>query len=162
MAKELFLIRHAKSDWSFDLTDIERPLNGRGHKNAPAMAKRLKDYGIIPQLIVTSNARRTKETAGYFMDELALSANHLVIDPHIYEAHYETLLMVVNKLDNQYDRIAMIGHNPGISIINSYLSGDNSFAFPTCGIVHLHFEVDDWQEISQGTGTIKWIDYPKK
>ncbi|WP_028298584.1 SixA phosphatase family protein [Olivibacter sitiensis] len=161
MSKELFLIRHAKSDWSFDLTDVERPLNYRGNRDAPVMAKRLKEYGILPQLIITSNALRTKETAAYFVDKLALQEDKVIEDAHIYEAHYETLLMVINDFDNQYDRIAIIGHNPGISVINSYLSGDNSFAFPTCGIVHLHFDVDNWQEISQGSGNIKWIDYPK-
>lgn len=161
MSKELFLIRHAKSDWSFDLTDIDRPLNSRGNKDAPEMAKRLSTYGTIPQLIITSNAKRTKETAGYFMEELDLAANKLMEDPHIYEAHYETLLLVINQLDNQYDRIAIIGHNPGMSVISSYLSGINDFDFPTCAIMHLHFDTDDWAEISQGSGTIKWKDYPK-
>ena len=67
--KKLVLIRHAKSDWSNPfLDDFLRPLNKRGEKNAPLMAKVLKEKNIRPDLIISSPSLRTKQTLEYFIN----------------------------------------------------------------------------------------------
>lgn len=69
--KELILIRHAKSSWSNPLLeDFERPLNKRGAKNAPFMAKVLKQKEVNPDLIISSPSKRTKDTLDFFIKEL--------------------------------------------------------------------------------------------
>ena len=73
MSKQLLLVRHAKSDWDNPkLSDFDRPLNSRGEKNAPEMAKRLLKKGLIPQQIVSSPAVRAITTARYFKKSLGL------------------------------------------------------------------------------------------
>ena len=65
--KQLIIVRHGKSDWeNYNLTDFDRPLNSRGHKNAPVMVERLVNQGLFPEVIVSSPALRAITTANYF------------------------------------------------------------------------------------------------
>ena len=62
--KTLLLLRHAKSSWdNSDLADHDRPLNGRGRRDAPRMGQLLAQHDLTPDLIVTSAARRAATTA---------------------------------------------------------------------------------------------------
>ena len=162
MAKQLFIIRHAKSDWSFDVSDFERPLNFRGFKNAPEMAMRLVQYTILPQYLVSSPAKRAITTAQIFAEHLRIPVSDIQTDDRIYEALPNTLLQLINGLDNRYDRVALFGHNPGFTLLANYLADDYIADIPTCGIVHIRFDsIDDWASVSGGTGTMAWFTYPK-
>lgn len=162
MAKHLFIIRHAKSDWSFDVGDFERPLNFRGFKNAPQMAVRLAQYTILPQYLVSSPAKRAITTAQIFAEHLRIPVNDIQTDDSIYEALPNTLLQLINGLDNSHNHVALFGHNPGFTLLANYLADESISDIPTCGIVHIRFDdADDWASISKGTGTIAWFTYPK-
>jgi len=157
--KKLMLVRHAKSGWDIpDLTDFERPLNVRGEETAPEMAKRLLNKGIVPQYIVSSPAERAKATANIFAQIFNLEEPQY--NTAIYEASYHTLLSVVNKLPDEYNYIALFGHNPGISELVYYLT-DKMYDMSTCAVVVIHFDAVSWQTISGSTGTIEYYDYPK-
>ena len=157
--KKLMLVRHAKSGWDMpDLPDFERPLNHRGEETAPEMAQRLLHKGIIPQYLISSPAERAKATANIFAENLNLAEPEYNRD--IYEANTQTLLSVVNKLSDEYDFIALFGHNPGVSDLLHYLTG-KAYDMPTCAVVVIHFDGVSWQHISAGTGTIAYYDYPK-
>lgn len=157
--KKLILVRHAKSGWDIpDLTDFERPLNARGEETAPQMASRLLNKDIVPQYIISSPAERAKATASIFAGTFNLAEPEY--NMAIYEASYITLLSVVNKLPDEYNDIAMFGHNPGISELAYYLS-DKMYDMPTCAVVVIHFDAVSWQMISGSTGTIEYYDYPK-
>jgi len=161
MAKHLILIRHAKSDWSFDLPDFERPLNKRGMRDAPIIAKRLVAQKLHPQLIISSPANRALTTAKIFAGELNYPIEDIQEKLAIYEAEIPHLLQVVNELDNNLNFIALFGHNPGISLFANYLSTDAQIDFPTCACMHLKFETDNWAEIGADTGDLVWFSYPK-
>jgi len=71
--KTLILIRHAKSSWDQPgLSDFDRPLNERGKKDAPVMAKRVKEKGIELDHLVSSPAKRAKKRPGILQKNLAL------------------------------------------------------------------------------------------
>jgi len=162
MPKKLLLVRHAKSDWdNIKLSDFDRPLNSRGEKNAPEMAKRLFKKGVIPQQIVSSPAVRALTTARYFAKELGLEKSEIVKEPEIYEALTSTLMEVVNKLDNNTSFTALFGHNPGITSFVSNLCNTDLYNIPTCGVVLIEFPFDDWAMVSAGTGEMVFYDYPK-
>ena len=62
--KDLLILRHAKSSWdSQAVDDFERPLAPRGDKEAPRMGAYLADIEFVPDLIVSSPARRASESA---------------------------------------------------------------------------------------------------
>ena len=162
MPKQLLLIRHAKSDWNnYELADFDRSLNKRGNANAPEMANRLVKKQIIPDIIISSPALRAITTAKYFAEVWCMDDAKIQQEKSIYEANVQALLKVVNQLDNQFDHVALFGHNPGLTDFTNYLSDANIYNMPTCSMVMIEFPVDNWSEISADTGKLAFFDYPK-
>ncbi len=162
MAKDVWMIRHAKSDWDFDVSDFDRPLNNRGFRDAPNMAARLTQQPVLPELLVSSPAKRAITTAQIFAEALHIPPSQIQEEPAIYEGRLPALLQIVAGLDNRYQRIALFGHNPGLAELVEYLGGTEE-VMPTCAIVHLHFsDADSWEEISAGTGSLRWYSFPKE
>lgn len=160
--KQLFIIRHAKSDWGdFNLKDFDRPLNHRGYKNAPEMVERLVLKSIKPDVIVSSPALRALTTAKYFASGWKMNAEQLKLNPSIYEAGTQTLLKIINGFDDQFDKIALFGHNPGLTNLLNYLTGEYIANMPTCSIAIIEFPFDEWKLISGNTGKLVMFDYPK-
>lgn len=161
MGKHLFIIRHAKSDWSLAVRDFDRPLNERGFRDAPIMASRLASHSIRPQFILSSPAKRALTTAQIFAKQLAIPNKLIQTEERIYEAPVQTLLQVINQLNDQFEQVAIFGHNPGFSELASYLSKEDYLNLPTCALVHLEFpDADQWSEVSAGTGSIAQFWYP--
>lgn len=163
MAKSLFLVRHAKSDWSIPgQKDFDRDLNNRGLADAPKMGRRLTEMGVKPDIIMCSPAKRAILTIELITEQLNFEFDRIVFDQELYEASVRNLLGFVNKIEDKFQSAMIVGHNPTLTYITEYLTKYNIGNIPTCGIVELHFEVDSWKEISEGTGTLKWFIYPKE
>lgn len=162
MGKHLFIIRHAKSDWSFEVGDFERPLNARGFNDAPFMAQRLAQYRMQPELLVSSPAKRALTTAQIFAAHLHISIKDIQVNERIYAADTNNLLRVINEMDNQYDHVALFGHNPALTLLVNDLANEHIANMPTCSIAHIHFEdIPDWAMVSGGLGQMTWFAYPK-
>jgi len=162
MGKTLILIRHAKSDWSENgQKDFDRELNQRGHMDAPRMGGKLKDLGIVPDLIVSSPAARARLTTEYICEQIHYPLDAVDFQEDIYEASVRTLLKVVNELNDKYKTVVIVGHNPGFSYLAENLTHTEIGNIPTCGIVELQFELDSWALISQNTATLKSFIFPK-
>ncbi|SMC98538.1 SixA phosphatase family protein [Pedobacter nyackensis] len=160
--KHLLLVRHGKSEWgNAHLADFDRPLNPRGHRNAPEMAARLVQKDLVPQQLVSSPALRAITTAKHFAQAWKKSPEQIKENASIYEADVKALLNVVNGFNNKYDYIAVFGHNPGLTDFTNYLSDANIYNIPTCATVLIEFPVDDWELVSRHTGTLLRFDYPK-
>jgi phosphohistidine phosphatase len=162
MAKQLLLIRHAKSDLGdLGLKDLDRPLNARGFTNAPEMGQRLFHKNILPDAIVSSPALRAITTAQLIANKIAFNPEKIIQNLNIYQATEAQLLSIVNQFDNALNFVALLGHNPGITEFVNYLSHANINNLPTCGMVLLTFDTNDWASLSGGTGQLLWYDYPK-
>jgi phosphohistidine phosphatase len=162
MPKNLLLIRHAKSGWDdLLLPDFQRALNERGQKNAPEMAQRMIKKQLIPQQLVSSPALRALSTAKIFASTFRIDHSEIIQEGEIYEAHSQTLLEVVNNLDDSSEFTALFGHNPGLSDLANYFCDDFGFSLPTCGMILMKFQFDKWQMLSKGTGELIFFDYPK-
>lgn len=157
--KKLHLIRHAKSSWDDpSWSDFERPLNERGWRNAPFMAERFAQTNA-PDALVSSPAVRAITTARIFADKLKLETIHE--RKEIYEAPVLTLLQVLNGFSSAWNEVAMFGHNPGLSMLTHYLTGEY-IELPTCAIVSIDLFADEWFQITAGAGRCSALDYPKK
>lgn len=161
--KTLTLIRHAKSDWSYaELMDFDRPLNPRGKRDAPEMGKRLSKRSEIPQLIYLSASVRTVET----MDLLAETANWQDIDritkDWLYLASPQEYIRTIEKMHDEVDHLCICGHNPTITSIINYYSGENISNVPTCGVGIIQFDLESWKHISQDSGQLMHYDFPKR
>lgn len=160
--KNLFLLRHAKSSWANPgQDDFDRPLNDRGKKNIPLMGAVLKNLFIIPDLIISSPAVRAISTSKKMATEIGYDTQHIIIDLRIYEANVKDLLEVVNGISNDYNDVFLVGHNPGFTRFANYLCDAGIDNIPTCGIVQINFELDNWNMITKNSGVLKYYDYPK-
>lgn len=159
--KELILIRHAKSSWSNPLLDdFERPLNKRGEKNAPFMAKVLKQKGLTPDLIISSPSIRTKQTLDYFIQEFDYKGE-IIFEESIYEAPFENLLKVIKNIDDKYKTIFLFGHNPGLNDLVDFLIGNFEENIPTSGVLKLNFDIKKWENLKEKIGILEFFIYPK-
>lgn len=163
MAKTLYLIRHAKSDWSVPgQPDFDRSLNHRGMHDAPLMGKVLKELHVNPDKIISSPALRARSTAQYIAEQLGHSLEKLEFDEEIYEASPRMLLRLINNLDDSVKSVALFGHNPTFTYVAEYLTKEEIGNMPTCSAVKIHFDFDEWAAVSEGTGEMLWFEYPKK
>jgi len=161
--KYITLIRHAKSDWSLtDQKDIERTLNLRGKRDAPVMGKKLFDLNLLPNKIFVSPAERTRETCNLLVEQLDYPLGEVNEVDEIYEASVGSLLNFINRLDNQFHDVAIIGHNPSISYLTEYLTGTEIGNVPTCGVIRMKFDFEDWELISKDTADLIYFIYPKQ
>ena len=161
MMKNLFLLRHAKSSWKDALIDdFERPLNKRGKRDAPQIAYRFSKRGFDVDLIISSSAKRTSDTAKIFADILRLKSE-TVFKKELYEASYKEILEVINHINEKFVNVLIVCHNPGVTNLVNYLSHNYIDNLPSSGIVGLSTDLN-WKEIDQNSCSFLFFDYPKK
>lgn len=160
--KTLVLIRHAKSSWKDkNLKDMERPLKKRGTKDAGVMGKVLKDMQLVPELILTSPAVRARETARLLAREYNIDINQLVLEPMLYLESKAKLLKVINTIDDKFNTVFLISHNPGLTDLANTLSGESIENIPTSGVFALQFDVSSWAEADKGNARKTIFEVPK-
>lgn len=160
--KSLCLLRHAKAGWkSGESSDFERSLDERGMADAPGMARLLLDHAFLPELIVASPAKRTRQTARIFADSLGYPAARISCDEKIYYEGIDGLLTVIRAFDDNLSRAMLVGHNPYLTILAEWLSGEKFANIPPCGLVSLNFPVESWLDVERGSGSLLFYDYPK-
>ncbi len=160
--KRLIVVRHAKSSWSNPhLGDSERPLNKRGHRNAPEMGKRLKSKGFIPDLIVSSKANRALTTAKYIAAEVGYDEADIYISDYLYHRDEDEMIELIRNIDQKNNTVMIFGHNPGFTDLVNYLTGSDIYNIPTAGLAVIEFDSDHWSEIKPGAGNLRHYDYPK-
>ncbi len=160
--KTLYIVRHAKSSWDDPLLDdFSRPLNERGKRDAPRMGKRLKGKKVVPDLMLTSPARRALGTCKRIAEVLAYDENKIKTERGLYHAEKEQILEVVKSLKDKHEVVMIFGHNPGLTDFVNELGNQSFENVPTCGIAAYQLPVDSWQEADFGKGKLLFFDYPK-
>ncbi|WP_207491715.1 SixA phosphatase family protein [Aridibaculum aurantiacum] len=159
--KKLLLIRHAKSSWDFYNEDFDRPLNDRGHKNAPEMAKRLLKQDIKIDAFVSSPAVRALSTAEYFAKAYDVKSKHIITIPSLYHAAPEIFYSVIEELDDELKTVAIFSHNPGITEFANEQTNTRIDNLPTCGIFAIKADIKHWTEFRNGDKDLWFFDYPK-
>lgn len=161
--KTLYLVRHAKSSWDYPaLDDIDRPLSKRGKKNAPEMGERLVARNILPEILVSSPAKRAISTARRIADEIGFPREAIVSEDRLYLASVEDIVDVVRRTGNEVNSLMIFGHNPGFTDTANTLCGSDIYNIPTCGIAAIRFDTDDWQSVQPGEGQLLFFDFPRK
>jgi phosphohistidine phosphatase len=161
--KRLTLLRHAKSSWrDTDLPDHERPLSGRGEKDAPRMGERLSARRVRPSLIITSTAKRALETARTVARVLGYPREFVQIEPALYLADPGSILDVIGKQEERFTEILVVGHNPGFTeLVNRLLPDLELPNLPTAGVVAMESSAARWADVAARNTTLLFYDYPK-
>ena len=161
--KRLTLLRHAKSSWGQpDLDDLHRPLNQRGQRDAPVMGRRLITHGVRPSLIVTSPAKRARETAKLLARQIGYPIEFIQTEKSLYLASAAKIIEIIELQEDTFSDIVLCAHNPGITDLAHQLSNQSISDMPTCGLVTIESETDSWNEFQQSSRAFIAYDYPKK
>jgi phosphohistidine phosphatase len=169
---ELILMRHAKSDLpGKTLGDFERTLSKRGKTDAPRMGRELARRGLIPEKVLCSPARRTRESLELVLDEMEANPS-VVYDETLYTfgdglAYFERL-----RSENHGAPLMLMGHNPSVQNLALSLctSGDPALLaaigrkFPTAAVAIIMLPGDNWSELAlqaEIPGELKLLLTPK-
>ena len=147
--KSLYLLRHAKAvEGGILYEDKDRPLSEKGLKDARRLGENLLKKSFRFDRILTSPAMRTIETAQLVAKGLGYKKNDITIEGHLYSSNVEAILNLIDSTANKINSLLIVGHNPEISGLASYLSG-KSISMDTCSMVELIFEIKDWDGINK-------------
>ena len=161
-SKQLFIVRHGKSSWDYDVEDLDRPLKERGINDAHKMAEKMAESNMIPQLIISSHANRALHTASIFARQLNYPFSSLLINKIIYDGDENDILELIRELDDSVSSVMVFGHNPMSTDLANIFLKEKLDKLPTVGIASISFNTDSWRTIRSENVSDELIDYPKK
>jgi phosphohistidine phosphatase len=149
--KTLLILRHAKSSWDDPkLADHDRPLNKRGKRDAPRMGQLLREEDLLPDLILSSTARRARKTAeaiaeasGY-TGEIEFTGDFYPGDPSDY-------IDALQQAPDNCERVMVVGHNPGLEELLETLTGESDH-LATAALAQVSLPIQHWRELDDETG----------
>lgn len=137
-----------------------RPLSKRGRKNAPFMAELLSTKKIFPHYILSSPALRAKQTAELLAEHISFGQD-IAYEETLYEASSEQIERAIKSIDDAYESVFIVGHNPGLNdFASQYVDFDENIV--TCGIVEIVFKCEKFADISPINAEFIVFEYPKK
>ena len=148
--RELILMRHAKSDWGDEsLADHDRPLNQRGRRDAPRMARWLAEEDLVPELVLVSSSQRTRETISLMIDVWRDSPT-IVYREQLYHSSPGDILATVGGDAGAHRRVMVLAHNPGMSSLVSHFAGEFT-DMPTAAVAIFELTSPSWVAVNPGT-----------
>ena len=161
--RTLYLIRHAKSSWDNPgLRDFNRPLNERGLRDAPLMARLLAGAEARPELLVSSPAKRALTTAQFFAEACGMDEEAIVRNQDIYEATPTDILRIIAQLPESARIVGLFGHNPTFTEVANRFTENRIENLPTCGIVRIDSSAASWGEFYEGNAAVRALYFPKE
>ncbi len=162
MMKTLLLLRHAKSSWKHpELHDHDRPLNKRGLKEAPKVGAYLKDHDLVPDLILSSTARRAQDTAQAVHEASGFSGD-IDLYQDLYLSDTACYLDILCRLPDDANRVLVVGHNPDLEELLTLLTDANE-PMATASLAQVDLPISSWQELNEATdGRLQLLWTPRE
>ncbi len=171
--KTVLILRHAKSAWDDPgLNDSDRPLAKRGQEDAPRMGAVLAQFDHVPDLILSSPARRARQTVEAVAEACGYNRK-IQWEESFYGGGSAEIITALQGLPNSVERVLVVGHNPTLEETVAALCAaclpDQAEEFevrwlikmPTAGLICLNFEINEWDHLKPGEGIIQWFVNPK-
>jgi phosphohistidine phosphatase len=144
--RTLIILRHAKADHPDGVADADRPLTERGHQDAAAAGSYLITAGHLPDMVLCSPARRTRQT--WHGIALALTeAPAVSYEPMIYTGGVADLIKVIQQVDDEVSRLLIIGHNPTVSQLSALLDQTGAARELRTSGIAVHRVPHTWAEL---------------
>lgn len=161
-SRTLILMRHSKSSWRTDAPDVDRPLAGRGRRDAVAAGHLLAGYPI--DLALMSPAKRAVQTWERARSGGA-SASHVRREDDLYLTDADTVVSVLTDLPDRYETVLVVAHEPTLSELASLIAKPGEFAafsdgFPTSAVAVLTF-TGPWSALSAGQAELVRFEVPR-
>ena len=158
--KSLFLLRHCEAyQFEENKSDHEKQLNENGRKCARLLKNWFEKNDIILDYILTSSANRTLTTANIIFSNYE---NKISKKKELYLCDFKEILKEVKLLDNSFNSVVIVGHEPSISeslkFLISYCRPDLEYVakslYPTGGLSIINFNIANWNKIDEKTGIL--------
>ncbi|MCG6186749.1 SixA phosphatase family protein [Maribellus maritimus] len=151
--KRVVIVRHAKSvPYGYD-DDFNRDLKERGKNDAKLVSGDLKRKGIVPDVMISSPAKRAIKTARIFADNLGFNRKDILKVKNIYDGQTTSeFLEMIKKLPENAETVFFFGHNPGFHYFASNLLQSFGGDMPTCSTVGIDFDIDSWKKTEARMG----------
>lgn len=161
--KTLHLIRHAKSSWENPhLGDVDRPLSNRGARACPLMAPHILTAGCSFENVYSSPALRARSTIELIAHNLPQKEISWKLCDALYCFHHKELRKWCRDLDDDFDEVVIIGHNPALLNFCNKLTGARLENFPTCAYAQLvNPDLQYWNELEWNTFRLTHFLKPK-
>ncbi len=151
----LYLMRHGKTEQpKAAKNDFARVLLDEGRVQNRQVADELKQYVIKPDLMIASPAARAKETCEIIAHGLGYDETAIEHEKNVYNASLNTLLDIVQHIDEKHRHVFLVGHNPGITYLANALVNTSINDFATSTLCALRFELSSWVEMREGGGKV--------
>lgn len=149
--KTLILVRHAKSSWKYNLPDNLRPLKSSGFVDANLVSEALRSKNYIIDKVYSSHANRAYSTCKIFKKQLSWNENLIEINNSLYDFSGESVLQVINSLNDNYNTVVLFGHNHAFTSLVNILGDQYIDNLPTSGLVVINFNIESWKFAKYGT-----------
>ncbi len=163
--KTLLIMRHGKAEGylAAHLSDFNRSLTTQGLDDTHRMGLAISRAGVIPELILVSEAKRATTTAEQVAAALGL-VDILSPNPRLYGASAPIYLEEVQQLPGEISIALVVGHNPGISRLAHALdaTGNPTGGFPPGAVACYEFAVQSWDEVHFHQGNCRWFTQPSE
>ncbi len=157
--KQLILVRHGKSSWEYPVNDKDRPLMERGIKDGHLVAGAFRKKGIMPDAVFSSPAIRALHTCMVFLRNLNLPFDQFQLAEGLYDFSGDDVLQFIGNLDDSLNTVMVFGHNHAFTHLANSLGNQYIDNVPTSGLVHLKFEINEWNALGKGS-TVNTV-FPK-
>lgn len=160
--KRIVIIRHAKAvSYGYD-DDFNRKLRQQGKEDAKIVSLALKEDRIIPDLILSSPAKRACKTAEIYAETLRYPVSRILIEDDLYEGlTTQDFLEIIRNLPEAAQTVFIFGHNPTVyHLVNNLVKLFNK-DMPTCSTVGIDFQAETWKEVAAREGKLAFQLIPR-
>ncbi|MFH2095851.1 MAG: histidine phosphatase family protein [Bacteroidota bacterium] len=156
--KIIVLVRHGKAErCSKSGNDFDRRLTKKGEKNSVITANKLAKHSFYFDMLISSPAKRAKETAVIFANELNYPVNNINYhDTMYFDMTLEGFLKIICNIDNKIRTIAVFGHNPFLTELATSLSDIAIDAMEKSSVLGMKFNCSYWDELPGNPGKISF------
>ena len=125
------------------------------------MGKLVREYGVIPDVVISSDAVRARLTAEAVAEAFRYGGE-ILLDPHLYLAGPAEILPLLQRLRENAETVMIVGHNPGLEQLVEQLTGERQ-DLPTAALAQIGLPIDQWRNLKQSTqGTLVSLWRPKE
>ena len=158
--KRLIVVRHAKATHKPGFADPDRPLTGRGRRDAKAAGQWLLGQRLIPDLVLCSPSLRTRQTWDRLAAELGTGHDiEVQYDSRVYLADEDDALDVIGETPDDVRTLLIVGHNPAMQQVASSLTSQGDLGFPTTAIAVA--DLGSWARLVPGAGSARAFWTPR-
>ncbi|MBI4030202.1 MAG: histidine phosphatase family protein [Proteobacteria bacterium] len=148
--RKVFILRHAEAAPAAD--DFERPLTAKGIADMKAMARRLEEDGLCPDLVLCSPAKRTRMTLENLLPRVSAR-----FPDRLYNADAGTHYEAVKGVDDSIGSVMIIAHNPGVFNFVRFLAApgpDVPAGYAPGTLTVLECAVGRWTDLMPGENRV--------